>query len=114
MYFSLFSSSTEIPSAMLPGVEVNVSFPCRLYLYVIEQMMEWWYQSAEERMSAPTVYPPPPPPPSPKVRVALKIKFHFPFLYFVPFVFKYSLSVSLCSLSFGVVVQILQLIAILV
>ena len=31
-------------------------------------MMEWWYQSAEERMSAPTVYPPPPPPPAPKVR----------------------------------------------
>ena len=30
-------------------------------------MMEWWYQSAEERMSAPTVYPPPPPPPTPKV-----------------------------------------------
>lgn len=29
--------------------------------------MEWWYQSAEERMSAPTVYPPPPPPPPPKV-----------------------------------------------
>jgi hypothetical protein len=31
-------------------------------------MMEWWYQSAEERMSAPTVYPPPPPPPPPKVK----------------------------------------------
>ena len=30
--------------------------------------MEWWYQSAEERMSAPTVYPPPPPPPPPKVK----------------------------------------------
>uniref|UniRef100_A0A0A9IUI8 Uncharacterized protein n=1 Tax=Arundo donax TaxID=35708 RepID=A0A0A9IUI8_ARUDO len=30
-------------------------------------MMEWWYQSAEERMSAPTVYPLPPPPPTPKV-----------------------------------------------
>lgn len=29
--------------------------------------MEWWYQSAEERMSAPTVYPPPPPPPPPQV-----------------------------------------------
>uniref|UniRef100_A0A6N2MTG1 Uncharacterized protein n=1 Tax=Salix viminalis TaxID=40686 RepID=A0A6N2MTG1_SALVM len=29
-------------------------------------MMEWWYQSAEERVSAPTVYPPPPPPPAPK------------------------------------------------
>ncbi|KAF3589220.1 hypothetical protein F2Q69_00032421 [Brassica cretica] len=31
------------------------------------KMMEWWYQSAEERLTAPTVYPPPPPPPSPKV-----------------------------------------------
>ncbi|XP_019099842.1 PREDICTED: peroxisome biogenesis protein 12-like isoform X2 [Camelina sativa] len=29
------------------------------------KMMEWWYQSAEERLSAPTVYPPPPPPPAP-------------------------------------------------
>ncbi|KAG5399215.1 hypothetical protein IGI04_021029 [Brassica rapa subsp. trilocularis] len=33
----------------------------------IFKMMEWWYQSAEERLTAPTVYPPPPPPPSPKV-----------------------------------------------
>ncbi|CAA7041135.1 unnamed protein product [Microthlaspi erraticum] len=33
----------------------------------IFKMMEWWYQSAEERLSAPTVYPPPPPPPAPKV-----------------------------------------------
>ncbi|KAL9256443.1 Peroxisome biogenesis protein 12-like protein [Drosera capensis] len=33
----------------------------------IFKMMEWWYQSAEERISAPTVYPPPPPPPVPKV-----------------------------------------------
>lgn len=31
------------------------------------KMMEWWYQSAEERMTAPTVYPAPPPPPPPKV-----------------------------------------------
>ncbi|GAA0161801.1 chaperone [Lithospermum erythrorhizon] len=35
----------------------------------IFKMMEWWYQSAEERMSAPTVYPPPPPPPAPKVNI---------------------------------------------
>lgn len=41
------------------------------------QMMEWWYQSAEERMSAPTVYPPPPPPPAPKVRMKLfNLVFH--------------------------------------
>ncbi|XP_010549665.1 PREDICTED: peroxisome biogenesis protein 12 [Tarenaya hassleriana] len=33
----------------------------------IFKMMEWWFQSAEERLSAPTVYPPPPPPPPPKV-----------------------------------------------
>ncbi|CAH8361552.1 unnamed protein product [Eruca vesicaria subsp. sativa] len=33
----------------------------------IFKMMEWWYQSAEERLTAPTVYPPPPPPPAPKV-----------------------------------------------
>ncbi|GMH11298.1 hypothetical protein Nepgr_013139 [Nepenthes gracilis] len=33
----------------------------------IFKMMEWWYQSAEERISAPTIYPPPPPPPAPKV-----------------------------------------------
>ncbi|CAN8260471.1 unnamed protein product [Cochlearia groenlandica] len=33
----------------------------------IFKMMEWWYQSAEERLSAPTVYPPPPPPPAPRV-----------------------------------------------
>ncbi|CAF2103273.1 BnaA05g33000D [Brassica napus] len=33
----------------------------------IFKMMEWWYQSAEERLTAPTVYPPPLPPPSPKV-----------------------------------------------
>ena len=33
--------------------------------------MEWWYQSAEERMSAPTVYPPPPPPPTPKVHLMI-------------------------------------------
>ncbi|KAL0708749.1 hypothetical protein Bca4012_075175 [Brassica carinata] len=33
----------------------------------IFKMMEWWYQSAEERLTAPTVYPPPPPLPSPKV-----------------------------------------------
>lgn len=33
----------------------------------IFKMMEWWYQSAEERMHAPVVYPPPPPPPAPKV-----------------------------------------------
>jgi len=40
-------------------------------------MMEWWYQSAEERMSAPTVYPPPPPPPAPKVRKELfSLGFH--------------------------------------
>ncbi|MCO5576733.1 hypothetical protein L7F22_030550 [Adiantum nelumboides] len=31
------------------------------------KMMEWWYQSAEERVSAPTIYPAPPPPPAPKV-----------------------------------------------
>lgn len=31
------------------------------------KMMEWWYQSAEERVTAPTVYPAPPPPPAPKV-----------------------------------------------
>ncbi|EFJ38878.1 hypothetical protein SELMODRAFT_437729 [Selaginella moellendorffii] len=31
------------------------------------KMMEWWYQSAEERVMAPTIYPPPPPPPPPKV-----------------------------------------------
>ncbi|KAL0340681.1 UNVERIFIED_CONTAM: Peroxisome biogenesis protein 12 [Sesamum radiatum] len=31
--------------------------------------MEWWYQSAEERMSAPTVYPPPPPPPLQRLSV---------------------------------------------
>jgi hypothetical protein len=37
-------------------------------------MMEWWYQSAEERMSAPTVYPPPPPPPAPKVYSLLYTK----------------------------------------
>ncbi|XP_010425156.1 PREDICTED: peroxisome biogenesis protein 12-like isoform X2 [Camelina sativa] len=30
----------------------------------IFKMMEWWYQSAEERLSAPTVYPPPPPAPT--------------------------------------------------
>lgn len=30
------------------------------------KMMEWWYQSAEERVTAPTVYPAPPPPPAPK------------------------------------------------
>ncbi|KAL8130522.1 hypothetical protein V2J09_019677 [Rumex salicifolius] len=33
----------------------------------IFKMMEWWIQSAEERMHAPVVYPPPPPPPAPKV-----------------------------------------------
>lgn len=49
-------------------------------------MMEWWYQSAEERMSAPTVYPPPPPPPPPKV------KKQFP----VCLDFSCSLSLSLC------------------
>jgi hypothetical protein len=31
------------------------------------QMVEWWYQSAEERVTAPSVYPPPPPPPPPVV-----------------------------------------------
>jgi peroxin-12 len=31
------------------------------------KMVEWWYQSAEERVSAPSVYPPPPPPPPPVV-----------------------------------------------
>eukprot|EP00252_Welwitschia_mirabilis_P020611 TRINITY_DN5085_c0_g1_i1.p1 TRINITY_DN5085_c0_g1~~TRINITY_DN5085_c0_g1_i1.p1 ORF type:complete len:272 (+),score=34.72 TRINITY_DN5085_c0_g1_i1:392-1207(+) len=31
------------------------------------KMMEWWYQSAEERITSPAVYPPPPPPPQPKV-----------------------------------------------
>eukprot|EP00249_Psilotum_nudum_P001875 c14616_g1_i1 orf=248-1411(+) len=31
------------------------------------KMVEWWYQSAEERITAPSVYPPPPPPPPPKV-----------------------------------------------
>ncbi|KAI5058088.1 hypothetical protein GOP47_0026892 [Adiantum capillus-veneris] len=31
------------------------------------KMMEWWYQSAEERVTAPTMYPAPPPPPAPKV-----------------------------------------------
>lgn len=30
------------------------------------KMVEWWYQSAEERVTAPTVYPAPPPPPAPK------------------------------------------------
>lgn len=30
-------------------------------------MVEWWYQSAEERVTAPAVYPPPPPPPPPLV-----------------------------------------------
>lgn len=30
------------------------------------KMMEWWYQSAEERVTAPIVYPAPPPPPAPK------------------------------------------------
>lgn len=34
-------------------------------------MMEWWYQSAEERLTAPTVYPPPPPPPAPKVSISI-------------------------------------------
>mgnify|MGYP002775332824 CR=1 FL=1 len=32
-------------------------------------MIEWWYQSAEERVTAPTVYPAPPPPPAPKVKL---------------------------------------------
>lgn len=31
------------------------------------KMVEWWYQSAEERVTAPAVYPPPPPPPPPVV-----------------------------------------------
>lgn len=31
------------------------------------KMVEWWYQSAEERVTAPSVYPPPPPPPPPVV-----------------------------------------------
>ncbi|KAJ7513720.1 hypothetical protein O6H91_23G011900 [Diphasiastrum complanatum] len=31
------------------------------------KMVEWWYQSAEERVTSQTVYPPPPPPPAPKV-----------------------------------------------
>lgn len=30
------------------------------------KMMEWWYQTAEGRVTAPTVYPAPPPPPAPK------------------------------------------------
>ncbi|KAG6554901.1 hypothetical protein Mapa_003485 [Marchantia paleacea] len=33
----------------------------------IFKMVEWWYQSAEQRLTSPTVYPPPPPPPPPKV-----------------------------------------------
>ncbi|KAL3702314.1 hypothetical protein R1sor_020336 [Riccia sorocarpa] len=33
----------------------------------IFKMVEWWYQSAEQRLISPTVYPPPPPPPPPKV-----------------------------------------------
>lgn len=41
-------------------------------------MMEWWYQSAEERMSAPTVYPPPPPPPPPKVKKQFPVCLDFP------------------------------------
>ncbi|WZZ63210.1 hypothetical protein YC2023_063317 [Brassica napus] len=39
----------------------------------IFKMMEWWYQSAEERLTAPTVYPPPPPPPSPKIFISIGI-----------------------------------------
>ncbi|CAM6052070.1 unnamed protein product [Sphagnum compactum] len=31
------------------------------------KMVEWWYQSAEQRVTAPSIYPPPPPPPQPKV-----------------------------------------------
>ncbi|CDY42925.1 BnaC05g47260D [Brassica napus] len=38
----------------------------------IFKMMEWWYQSAEERLTAPTVYPPPPPPPSPKIFISIE------------------------------------------
>eukprot|EP00850_Spirogloea_muscicola_P002073 SM000008S22162 [mRNA] locus=s8:169171:172336:+ [translate_table: standard] len=30
------------------------------------KMVEWWYQSAEQRLATPAVYPPPPPPPPPK------------------------------------------------
>ncbi|CAM6092311.1 unnamed protein product [Calypogeia fissa] len=33
----------------------------------IFKMVEWWYQSAEQRVSAPAIYPPPPAPPPPKV-----------------------------------------------
>nr|VDC81318.1 unnamed protein product [Brassica rapa] len=40
----------------------------------IFKMMEWWYQSAEERLTAPTVYPPPPPPPAPKVFISIVAK----------------------------------------
>ncbi|RZC81428.1 hypothetical protein C5167_044009 [Papaver somniferum] len=42
------------------------SLDCKKWSYC-SGMMEWWYQSAAERMSAPTAYPPPPPPPPPKV-----------------------------------------------
>ncbi|CAI7825002.1 unnamed protein product [Closterium sp. NIES-54] len=34
------------------------------------KMAEWWYQTGEQKLSAPTVYPPPPPPPPPKVAPA--------------------------------------------
>ena len=34
------------------------------------QMAEWWYESGEKKLAAPTVYPPPPPPPLPQVRIA--------------------------------------------
>ncbi|KAG8377418.1 hypothetical protein BUALT_Bualt08G0030900 [Buddleja alternifolia] len=55
-----------IPKAITYTIEWNwnfVAWTCNCWKW----MMEWWYQSAEERMSAPTVYPPPPPPPPPKV-----------------------------------------------
>ena len=32
------------------------------------QMAEWWYESGEKKLAAPTAYPPPPPPPLPQVR----------------------------------------------
>ncbi|GJP52711.1 hypothetical protein CLOM_g11801 [Closterium sp. NIES-68] len=34
------------------------------------KMAEWWFQTGEQKLSAPTVYPPPPPPPPPKVAPA--------------------------------------------
>ncbi|CAI5529278.1 unnamed protein product [Closterium sp. Naga37s-1] len=33
------------------------------------KMAEWWYQTGEQKLSAPTVYPPPPPPPPPKASI---------------------------------------------